>query len=438
MAEENNIKWLDLFKKVIKPGCSFGDYIEFMTMVNPDSNNLDVKSRQAVTVLSEKKDVAFQETEKGFVTLPSLLESSEAQKVLLDSFEEAEKNLLSSIPELEPGNTYEIGNLKRKFLLGIRNDIRYISHHTAEKVFRRQGELNRKYADERRIQKEFHEYVEREIPRMCDLLMNKAVREFDNVYAGSVILFLDKWRELQIGQLSKQLEAMIPDTDYYSVYGGKSTLQKISPKQGKEQAHTLAIQIVDIIYDARKEIFQKTRTQPLGGNIGNIIKGINKRYKDVFKRDINSNLMTSQMECADWAEILFNNLQEFIANWFMDNTNSFSIEWVRKPPILGEAIGMMWNIGEHNLIRIRAGTAALQEVYIDPWPSGGKEIMRDAHNFLNNGYDVMRKNGKTQKYPYRQSNPDVRNNRSTYFFGPSESRTQKYPLRDRNKPILGR
>lgn len=116
MAEENNIKWLDLFKKVIKPGCSFGDYIEFMTMVNPDSNNLDVKSRQAVTVLSEKKDVAFQETEKGFVTLPSLLESSEAQKVLLASFEEAEKNLLSSIPELEPGNTYEIGNLKRKFL----------------------------------------------------------------------------------------------------------------------------------------------------------------------------------------------------------------------------------------------------------------------------------------------------------------------------------
>ena len=55
MMEENNLKWLHLFQKILKPGCSFRDYIEFMATVNPNSKGLDIKSRQAVTILSKKK-----------------------------------------------------------------------------------------------------------------------------------------------------------------------------------------------------------------------------------------------------------------------------------------------------------------------------------------------------------------------------------------------
>lgn len=421
MAEENNIKWLDLFKKVIKPGCSFGDYIEFMTMVNPDSNNLDVKSRQAVTVLSEKKDVAFQETEKGFVTLPSLLESSEAQKVLLASFEEAEKNLLSSIPELEPGNTYEIGNLKRKFLLGIRNDIRYISHHTAEKVFRRQGELNRKYADERRIQKEFHEYVEREIPRMYDHLMNKAVRGFNNVYFDNLTLSFSMHRKEQKEKLTEALTKLIPETDYYSCFGGR-VLRKISPQQGKRQAEELATEIVDLVYDVRREIFKRFKTQPIGGNIGNLSK--------IFSQ--------GQMECSDWAELFSNHLEFIICNWFMDNANSFSVEWLRCPPYIGDTLNdflteylhiKYLNFGEHNLIRIR--NSNWDEVYIDPWHTGGREIITSSKDYNLERYKVIDKGGISGKYPNWNKN-------KSYFKGLNEMRKSKYPARDRTKGLLDR
>lgn len=45
--EENNLKWLHLFQKILKPGCSFRDYIEFMATVNPNSKGLDIKSRQS-------------------------------------------------------------------------------------------------------------------------------------------------------------------------------------------------------------------------------------------------------------------------------------------------------------------------------------------------------------------------------------------------------
>lgn len=78
MMEENNLKWLHLFQKILKPGCSFRDYIEFMATVNPNSKGLDIKSRQAVTILSKKKETAFQETDEGFVKLSTLEKSPEA------------------------------------------------------------------------------------------------------------------------------------------------------------------------------------------------------------------------------------------------------------------------------------------------------------------------------------------------------------------------
>ena len=114
MMEENNLKWLHLFQKILKPGCSFRDYIEFMATVNPNSKGLDIKSRQAVTILSKKKATAFQETDEGFVKLSTLEKSPEAQKIILDILKRAEENLLNSISELNPKNTCEVGKITSK------------------------------------------------------------------------------------------------------------------------------------------------------------------------------------------------------------------------------------------------------------------------------------------------------------------------------------
>ena len=71
------------------------------------------------------------------------------------------------------------------------------------------------------------------------------------------------------------------------------------------------------------------------------------------------------MECGDWSEVLYNNLEEFVANWFMDNINSFAVEWIMRPPLLGESLNStIFNFKEHNLIRISIGTDNPKYIYI--------------------------------------------------------------------------
>lgn len=440
MMEENNLKWLHLFQKILKPGCSFRDYIEFMATVNPNSKGLDIKSRQAVTILSKKKATAFQETDEGFVKLSTLEKSPEAQKIILDILKRAEENLLNSISELNPKNTCEVGKIQRKFLFGIRNDIKTVSRQGAEKFFRRQKELNSKFIDKERILKEYREYINKEVPKMYDRLMNESTKEFHGIFTEEVELKLEEWRYEQIKILTAALTQMIPDTDYYCAYNGK-LIKKISPETGKQQAYELAVEIVNIIYDTRRELYRKFKIQPIGGISGNILAGINTLWKKIISTVSFgyispipfSKTTQGQMECGDWSEVLYNNLEEFVANWFMDNINSFAVEWIRRPPLLGESLNStIFNFKEHNLIRISIGTDNPKYIYIDPWESGGQKLLGNPANYSPNKYDIMNNEDGLKKYPH------FKKKKNSYFNGVNEKRGYKFTPRNRNKDILAK
>jgi len=73
------------------------------------------------------------------------------------------------------------------------------------------------------------------------------------------------------------------------------------------------------------------------------------------------------MQCNNWSELFYDNIQALICNWFFDNKNSFRIKWLQ---------GFL--PAEHNLIGIEG--PAHKTLYIDPWESGGRTLINRPHN----------------------------------------------------------
>ena len=385
--------------------CSYYDFRLLMENLSLNDKNRKRKAKQAVRFLCEKQDAAFVDGENSLRELrrldqcPSLL--ARLEKILKDG----EELLKTMLPEIFKPDSPEAAAMQRQIMDAMQAEIQRRAREAGEKLYRKQQALQ----TEQKRQEEIKKILEIGYMDEMTMLVNSIRSIFEDKYHGMALsgfeYRLKMWREEQVAIIEKELLKLIPNKNYYCEFAGDH-IKIVTPEDGRKQAKELACEIVDLVYDLRSEKMKNFHGQPLGGNIGN--------YSSLLSGDFGKR----QIQCDQWASLFYDFLQKFICNWFFDCNNSFKFEWYRKPPVL-------WKFKEHNLCRI-LGPDGKSCIYIDPWPSGGREIIRHDGDW-NKRYEVW----DVKIFP----NMATRNN---FFPNPDITRIPKrgkFPRRDRKKPV---
>jgi hypothetical protein len=138
----------------------------------------------------------------------------------------------------------------------------------------------------------------------------------------------------------------------------------------------------------RKKIWENYRTEPVGGNLGNL--------RDIVLKSENISGKFRDMQCGDWSDLFLKGLEISIDKWYYNNANSFIVEHINTPGLNLPGNNLLSNLGEHNLIRIRTGR---KSIYIDPWKSGGRKILKEEKEINIQKYKVFDNNGIKTGYP---------------------------------------
>jgi len=347
--------------------CSYYDFRLLMENLSLNENNRKRKAKQAVRFLCEKQDAAFVDGENSLRELrrldqcPSVL--ARLEKILKDG----EELLKTMLPEIFQPDSPEAEAMRKKIMDAMQAELQRRSREAAEKLYRKQQELIARHERQEDIRKILGQGYMDESALLTKSLHPLCEDKYDVIVLAEFEYRLKMWREKQVSIVEKELMKLIPQKDYYCVFGGYFK-HRISVEDAKKQAKELSNNIVDLVYQLRLEKMQKYHGQPLGGTFGNIVSLIP------------SDLGERQYQCGDWAHLFYNRLQSYIQKWFYENKNSFRIEWYRKPPYF-------YHMGEHNLIRICGANGKF--IYIDPWPSGGKDIVRQEGKW-NHGFTVYK------------------------------------------------
>ena len=397
----------DLFQSAIDGrNCSYHDFRLLMENLSLNGSNRKRKAKQAVRFLCEKPDAAFVDGKDSLRELKRLDQCPSVLARLEQILKDGEELLKSMLPEIFQPDSPEAAAMRQKFMDALQAEMQRRARDAGEKLYRRQQYLLL-------IQKEKQEEIQR-------ILQIRYMEEF-SILTTDIHLSLEEqfkyrtlaefeyrlkmWREEQIEIVEKELLKLIPNEKYYCEFSG-AQIKIVTPEDGRKQAKELACEIVDLVYDLRLEKVKNYHGHPLGWHIGN--------YASLIPGEFGKR----QIQCDQWTLLFYKYLQDFICNWFFDNNNSFKFEWYRKPPVLV-------NYGEHNLCRI-LGPDGKSCIYIDPWSSGGREIIRRDGDW-NKRYEVF----ELKFYPNMANKknifPSANVNRISQY--------GKFPRRDRKKPV---
>jgi gas vesicle protein len=370
MWDRKQIK--EIFDKISNGRGYFELFYEILSLFSPDIRNLAKIAGQIMHVMNSNNPVLFYVKSNAMYEYEPLQNSEEACKYLSNVAEEIENSIdkNNNLSILSSSLDRPIQEICEKM---IKEDIFSLENQAknyGRKMFDFQETLLRRgYMDiNRELEGEFKKVLS---GASGDIISRKAASNVDK-QLEQFKKDLKKWKDEQLRILEDKLTNLVPNRNYYVIFGGRN-LEKISPQTGKTQAKELAKKIVELVYEKRLEVFEKFRKQPAGGIWGDIkatwgnIKG--------------------EMECADWAALFYQELEENIKEYYQKNLNSFRVEWRRRPPFI--------KFGEHNWIRIFGPKSSIHLV-IDPWRSGGKEIVAPYPKFPDTLYKA---DGKTFAYP---------------------------------------
>ena len=387
---DNEKEIAELFQSMInRRNCSYHDFRLLMENLSLNDKNRKRKAKQAVRFLCEKQDAAFVDGENSLRELRRLDQCPAVIAGLEKIMKDGETLLKSKLKEIFQPDSPEAEAMRKKIMDAMQAELQRRSREAGEKLYRKQQELIARHEKQEDIRKILEQGYMDESALLTKSLQPLFEDKYDAITVSEFEYRLKMWREEQITIVENELLKMIPKDIYFSPFGG-NTRTIIKPEEGQRQATELAIRIVDIIYKKRLELFQEYHGQPVGGIVGNLVSGMNMINK--YYLGNTTNFGNRQMQCNDWADLLETNLKTLICNWFFENKNSFKVQWIQ---------GFI--PFEHNLIRIVGWNG--MSLYIDPWLSGGKNIVEEplipqwysAKNSYGNGiweYPHKSRNGK--------------------------------------------
>jgi len=331
----------------------FDTFYQILSDAYSSSSKLEELVGQILNIINNPKSVLFHAKSGSLYEYKPLKESKEALKCVYDIAKQIESLIDTKyLLPLASNSDRPIQEICDKMTKTDEFVLKTKARASAQKMFDFQNDLLKKEQNEHDIKNKLQDEFNKKLASTAiDFVKNTASQAIEKQNA-EFKKKLDKWKKTQLNILENKLTSMVPNNSYYFAYGGNK-VKKISPRTGKQQAKELAEKIVELVYQKRLDIFTKFKKQPWGGQIGNMRGGW-------FG-------IVGEMECADWADLFYNGLEENIKKYYQKNLNSFRVEWRNIAPWL-------YNHFEHNYIRI-LGSNKGEYLVIDPWESGGDKIV---------------------------------------------------------------